>query len=116
MQLEIQVALNFIISYLYNKLPRRRVNIFGEELERLLKKKYEGHWYPEKPYKGSGFRCIHVGEKVDPVIEQASGIEEPEEKQEETENEETSMNEDKSAVPRASAVPNPELSGESLTM
>nr|XP_033817602.1 protein Tob1 [Geotrypetes seraphini] len=72
MQLEIQVALNFIISYLYNKLPRRRVNIFGEELERLLKKKYEGHWYPDKPYKGSGFRCIHIGEKVDPVIEEAA--------------------------------------------
>ncbi|XP_035253816.1 protein Tob1-like [Anguilla rostrata] len=78
MQLEIQVALNFIISYLYNKLPRRRVNIFGEELERQLRQKYEGHWYPEKPYKGSGFRCIHVGEKVDPVVEQAareSGLE-----------------------------------------
>ncbi|KAM3859812.1 protein Tob1-like [Diretmus argenteus] len=72
MQLEIQVALNFIISYLYNKLPRRRVNIFGEELERQLKRKYQGHWYPEKPYKGSGFRCIHVGEKVDPVVEQAA--------------------------------------------
>ncbi|KAK2885073.1 protein Tob1-like [Channa argus] len=72
MQLEIQVALNFIISYLYNKLPRRRVNIFGEELERQLRKKYEGHWYPDKPYKGSGFRCIHVGEKVDPVVEQAA--------------------------------------------
>uniref|UniRef100_A0A8C7WQ35 Transducer of ERBB2, 1b n=1 Tax=Oryzias sinensis TaxID=183150 RepID=A0A8C7WQ35_9TELE len=72
MQLEIQVALNFIISYLYNKLPRRRVNIFGEELERQLRRKYEGHWYPEKPYKGSGFRCIHVGEKVDPVVERAA--------------------------------------------
>lgn len=72
MQLEIQVALNFIISYLYNKLPRRRVNIFGEELERQLKKKYEGHWYPDKPYKGSGFRCIHVGEKVDPLVEEAA--------------------------------------------
>lgn len=72
MQLEIQVALNFIISYLYNKLPRRRVNIFGEELERLLKKKYEGHWYPDKPYRGSGYRCIHVGEAIDPVIEQAA--------------------------------------------
>ncbi|KAL0984009.1 hypothetical protein UPYG_G00135840 [Umbra pygmaea] len=72
MQLEIQVALNFIISYLYNKLPRRRVNIFGEELERQLKKKYEGHWYTDKPYKGSGYRCIHVGEKVDPVVEQAA--------------------------------------------
>ncbi|KAG9329893.1 hypothetical protein JZ751_028648 [Albula glossodonta] len=78
MQLEIQVALNFIISYLYNKLPRRRVNIFGEELERQLKQKYAGHWYPDRPYKGSGFRCIHVGEKVDPVVEQAareSGLE-----------------------------------------
>ncbi|CAL8304676.1 unnamed protein product [Lota lota] len=72
MQLEIQVALNFIISYLYNKLPRRRVNIFGEQLERQLKNKYEGHWYPDKPFKGSGFRCIHVGEKVDPVVEQAA--------------------------------------------
>lgn len=72
MQLEIQVALNFIISYLYNKLPRRRVNIFGEELERQLRGKYEGHWYPDKPYKGSGYRCIHVGEKVDPVVEQAA--------------------------------------------
>ncbi|KAG9267772.1 protein Tob1, partial [Astyanax mexicanus] len=72
MQLEIQVALNFIISYLYNKLPRRRVNIFGEELERQLKKKYEGHWYPDKPFKGSGYRCIHVGEKVDPVVEEAA--------------------------------------------
>ncbi|XP_063077873.1 protein Tob1b [Engraulis encrasicolus] len=72
MQLEIQVALNFIISYLYNKLPRRRVNIFGEELERQLKKKYEGHWYPDKPYKGSGYRCLHVGEKVDPVVERAA--------------------------------------------
>ncbi|XP_006980253.2 protein Tob2 [Peromyscus maniculatus bairdii] len=72
MQLEIKVALNFIISYLYNKLPRRRADLFGEELERLLKKKYEGHWYPEKPLKGSGFRCVHIGETVDPVVELAA--------------------------------------------
>ncbi|XP_036312382.1 protein Tob2 [Pipistrellus kuhlii] len=72
MQLEIKVALNFIISYLYNKLPRRRADLFGEELERLLKKKYEGHWYPDKPLKGSGFRCVHIGELVDPVVELAA--------------------------------------------
>ncbi|XP_010015686.1 PREDICTED: protein Tob2 [Nestor notabilis] len=72
MHLEIKVALNFIISYLYNKLPRRRADLFGEELERLLKKKYEGHWYPEKPLKGSGYRCIHIGETVDPVVELAA--------------------------------------------
>lgn len=51
MHIEIQVALNFVISYLYNKLPRRRVNLFGEELEKALKEKFVGHWYPEKPFK-----------------------------------------------------------------
>lgn len=53
MHIEVQVALNFVISYLYNKLPRRRVNIFGEELEKALKDKFQGHWYPEKPFKVS---------------------------------------------------------------
>lgn len=51
MHIEIQVALNFVISYLYNKLPRRRVNLFGEELEKALKDRFQGHWYPEKPFK-----------------------------------------------------------------
>lgn len=51
MHIEVSVALNFVISYLYNKLPRRRVNIFGEELEKALKEKFQGHWYPEKPFK-----------------------------------------------------------------
>lgn len=72
MHLEIQVALNFIISYMYNKLPRRRVNIFGEELEKALKTKFEGHWYPTKPMKGSAFRCIKTGEPIDPVLEKAA--------------------------------------------
>lgn len=53
MHIEVSVALNFVISYLYNKLPRRRVNIFGEELEKALKDKFQGHWYPEKPFKVS---------------------------------------------------------------
>lgn len=69
MQVEVSVALNFVISYLYNKLPRRRVDMFGEQLEKGLKQKFKGHWYPDKPAKGSGFRCVRVnGEKVDPVI------------------------------------------------
>lgn len=63
MHVEIEVALNFIISYLYNKLPRRRVNIFGEELEKALKLKFQGHWYPDKPVKVSASsqrasRCV----------------------------------------------------------
>ncbi|CAH1795374.1 unnamed protein product, partial [Owenia fusiformis] len=73
MHVEVSVALNFVISYLYNKLPRRRVDSFGEELEKGLKKKFEGHWYPECPFKGSGFRCFIVsGDKADPVIKEAA--------------------------------------------
>lgn len=72
MHIEVQVALNFVISYLYNKLPRRRVNIFGEELEKALKDKFSGHWYPEKPFKGSAFRCLKTGDPVDPVLERAA--------------------------------------------
>lgn len=72
MHIEIQVALNFVISYLYNKLPRRRVNIFGEELEKALKEKFQGHWYPEKPFKGSAFRCLKTGDPIDKVLERAA--------------------------------------------
>lgn len=72
MQVEIEIALNFIISYLYNKLPRRRVNIFGEELEKALKHKFQGHWYPDQPVKGSAFRCFKTGDTPDPVLEIAA--------------------------------------------
>lgn len=72
MHIEVQVALNFVISYLYNKLPRRRVNIFGEELEKALKDKFRGHWYPERPCRGSAFRCLKTGGPLDPVLERAA--------------------------------------------
>ena len=60
MHLEIQVALNFLISYLYNQLPRRRVNLFGEECEKGLRLKFSGHWYTDQPMKGSAFRMITI--------------------------------------------------------
>ncbi|KAK6637757.1 hypothetical protein RUM44_008179 [Polyplax serrata] len=72
MHIEVQVALNFVISYLYNKLPRRRVNIFGEELEKALKDKFQGHWYPEKPFKGSAYRCLKTGDPIDAVLDRAA--------------------------------------------
>ncbi|KAL0272926.1 UNVERIFIED_CONTAM: hypothetical protein PYX00_005733 [Menopon gallinae] len=71
MHIEVQVALNFVISYLYNKLPRRRVNIFGEELEKALKDKFQGHWYPDKPFKGSAYRCLKI-DPVDAILDRAA--------------------------------------------
>ncbi|XP_037522589.1 protein Tob1 [Rhipicephalus sanguineus] len=72
MQVEIQVALNFLVSFLYNKLPRRRVNQFAEELDRALRRKFRGHWYPEKPYRGSAFRCVKTSPPLDPVFQIAA--------------------------------------------
>ena len=60
MHLEIQLALNYLLSNLYNKLPRRRVNLFGEELSSQLKSKYSNHWYISNPNKGeSNTRLLH---------------------------------------------------------
>ena len=72
MELEVQVAVNFLIGYLVNKLPRRRVQLFGEEVVKRLTKKFEGHWYPEKPCKGSGYRCLLITDSLDPVLSSAA--------------------------------------------
>ncbi|XP_013789209.1 protein Tob1-like [Limulus polyphemus] len=72
MHVEVQVALNFLISFLYNKLPRRRVNQFGEELEKALRRKFQGHWYPDKPMKGSAYRCLKTSFPLDPIFEEAT--------------------------------------------
>lgn len=72
MHTEVQVALKFVISFLYNKLPRRRVNLFGEELDNALKDKFQGHWYPDKPFKGSAYRCLKITDPADPVLNRAA--------------------------------------------
>jgi protein Tob/BTG len=72
MHVEIKVAQNFVLNFLFNKLPRRRVNLFGEELESALSDKFLDHWYPDKPFKGSAFRCLRVTDPNDPVLNRAA--------------------------------------------
>ena len=72
MHVEIKVAQNFILDFLFNKLPRRRVNLFGEELEAALRDKFSDHWYPDKPFKGSAFRCLKITDPADPVLNRAA--------------------------------------------
>lgn len=70
---EIQVAVKFIASCLYGKLPRRRADLFAEELSSSIQHKFQGHWYADQPTKGSAFRCLHFTSKeVDPVFQKAS--------------------------------------------
>lgn len=33
---------------------------------------YKHHWFPEKPSKGSGYRCIRINHKMDPIISKAA--------------------------------------------
>ena len=72
MHIEIKVAQNFVLNFLYNKLPRRRVNLFGEELESALRDKFADHWYPDQPFKGSAFRCLKITDSADPVLNRAA--------------------------------------------
>ncbi|XP_071815262.1 protein Tob1-like [Apostichopus japonicus] len=79
MKAEVQTAVDYIRSHLYNKLPRRRVDVLAEELEQALYEKFVGHWYPGYPNKGSGYRCIRISQqKVDDAVKSAvirSGLE-----------------------------------------
>ncbi|MBN3302439.1 TOB2 protein, partial [Amia calva] len=73
MHLEVKVALHFIMSHLYDQLPRRRAELFGDELRGLLLSHFSGHWYPEAPLRGSGFRCLHLGAPPpDPLVAEAA--------------------------------------------
>lgn len=49
------------------------VEKFRKKLTYLLLNHYQDHWFPEKPYKGSGYRCIRFNHYVnDPIVEKAS--------------------------------------------
>ena len=42
--------------------------MLGEQLLEHLRIKFHGHWYPERPTKGSAYRSIRISkEKVDKV-------------------------------------------------
>lgn len=75
MRLEIQSACNFIVHLL--RLKRQNIcepqlSKFNDNLIQVLQRRYRDHWFPDKPYKGSGYRCIRFNSyAVDPMIIQA---------------------------------------------
>ena len=74
MKLELQSASNFLVHLV--RLSKRNVSEtqlgkFRDSLIEVLRRRYRDHWFPEKPFKGSGYRCIRINGKMDPIIEQA---------------------------------------------
>lgn len=76
MKLEVNSAADFLMNLLRLKkgepLPNNdQLQSFKGSLESLLVLHYRSHWYPEIPTKGSGYRCIRINGKIDPLIAQA---------------------------------------------
>ncbi|XP_073473168.1 protein BTG3 [Aquarana catesbeiana] len=75
MKNEISAVVFFLSKLLKNNrnLSEEDIEIFSEELSRILYDKYVNHWYPEMPTKGQAYRCIRVNryQGVDPDLQKA---------------------------------------------
>lgn len=78
MKLELTSVSNFLahlvrLATFIPPIPEEILTQFRNNMIIVLKKRYRDHWYPEKPYQGSGYRCIRINpERMDPVIAQAA--------------------------------------------
>lgn len=74
MRLEIHSAANFLVHLLrlhHNGLSETQLEMFKGSLTEVLRHRYQEHWFPERPTRGSGYRCLRINGKMDPVIAQA---------------------------------------------
>lgn len=75
MKIEVNSAAEFLMNLLR---VRQKIAVTDSQLESFrgqladqLTQRYQRHWYPEMPHKGSGYRCIRINGKMDPLVEQA---------------------------------------------
>lgn len=76
MRLEIVSAADFLVQLLRlqtaaSQLSEGQLQMFKKSLTDLLGHRYRDHWFPDRPNRGSGYRCIRINGKIDPVIAQA---------------------------------------------
>jgi len=76
MKLELQSAANFLVHLIRRRHTGSDVQLekFRVAIVEVLRRRYRDHWFPEKPCKGSGYRCIRINGKIDPIIAQAAEI------------------------------------------
>lgn len=70
---EIQSAVDFLTNIIRSRddVNETQTHQFNSNLKNLLSNRYKDHWFPEKPFKGSGYRCIRLNHNMDPLILQA---------------------------------------------
>lgn len=70
--------INAAVGFLCNLLRRasrgeiQNVENFDRCLQRLLFERYQNHWFPERPFRGSGYRCIRINHNVEPLLKRAA--------------------------------------------
>ncbi|XP_025967761.2 protein BTG2 [Dromaius novaehollandiae] len=71
---EIAAAVGFVSSLLRTRgcVSEQQLQVFSGALREALAEHYKHHWFPEKPFKGSGYRCIRINHKMDPIISKAA--------------------------------------------
>ena len=75
--MEITSATNFLVHLIRLGKPtisEYQLCKFRDALNQLFCSKYYTHWWPEKPLKGSSYRCIRIDKTINPLILQAGQI------------------------------------------
>ena len=55
-------------------MGRSKAHRFRDCLVEVLKRRYRDHWWPEKPFKGQGYRCIRINDRMDPIVAHAGDM------------------------------------------
>lgn len=74
MRIEVKSAADFLVDLLRlnsSGLTDEQLEKFKENVCHILMRHYADHWFPDKPFKGSGYRCIRINGNLDPLIARA---------------------------------------------
>jgi len=71
---EVNAAVTFLAKLMQSsgRVTKDCVERFKHTLTGRLRSHYTGHWFPELPHKGSGYRCIRINHIMDPLLERAA--------------------------------------------
>ncbi|XP_071375395.1 protein BTG2 isoform X1 [Centroberyx affinis] len=72
---EVTAAATFVSRLLRTRgcLNEQQLQVFRDCLQQSLSEHYQHHWFPDRPQKGSGYRCIRINHEMDPLIGRAAG-------------------------------------------
>ncbi|KAG0722992.1 Protein BTG1 [Chionoecetes opilio] len=77
MRIEVKHAVDFLIDLLRLNsagLTDDQLVKFKDVVCQILMRHYADHWFPDRPFKGSGYRCIRINGHLDPLIARAGFV------------------------------------------